>query len=103
LNSTVVRARNLGDAAAAREAEINYATGNQIFTVRAKNCILACWNMVIPYLVPELPEKQKRSLHYLVTVPLVYTSVGIRNWTSFHKLGIRSVRAPGAYWMDVAL
>lgn len=103
LNSTVVRARNLGDGAVAREAEITYATGQQVFTVRAKNCVLACWNMVIPYLVPELPEKQKQALHYLVKVPLVYTSVGIRNWTSFQKLGIRSVRAPGAYWMDISL
>jgi spermidine dehydrogenase len=103
LNSTVVRARNLGDPAAAREVEVTYASGKQVFTVRAQNCILACWNMIIPYLVPELPEKQKQGLHYLVKVPLVYTSVGIRNWTSFHKLGIRSVRAPGAYWMDVTL
>jgi spermidine dehydrogenase len=59
--------------------------------------------MVIPYLVPELPEKQKKALRYLVKVPLVYTSVGIRNWTSFQKLGVRTVRAPGAYWMDVSL
>ena len=103
LNSTVVRARNLGDPGAAREAEITYATGQQVFTVRTKNCVLACWNMVIPYLVPELPEKQKQALHYLVKVPLVYTSVGIQNWTSFQKLGIRSVRAPGAYWMDISL
>ena len=103
LNSTVVRARNLGDPAAAREVEVTYASGKQVFTVRARNCILACWNMVIPYLVPELPEKQKQALHYLVKVPLVYASVGIRNWTSFHKLGVSSVRAPGAYWMDVTL
>ncbi|MGE5204583.1 MAG: NAD(P)-binding protein [Chlamydiota bacterium] len=103
LNSTVVRARNSGDAATAREVEITYASGKQVFTVRGKSCVLACWNMVIPYLVPELPHQQKEALHYLVKVPLVYTSVGIRNWTSFHKLGVGSVRAPGAYWMDVNL
>src|SRR5512146_967244 len=103
LNSTVVRARNSGDAATAREVEVSYASGKQVFTVRGKSCVLACWNMVIPYLVPELPEKQKQALHYLVKVPLVYTSVGIRNWTAFHKLRIRGVRAPGAYWMDINL
>jgi spermidine dehydrogenase len=100
LNSTVVRARNLADA---REVEVTYASGKQVFTVRGKNCVLACWNMVIPYLVPELPDKQKKALHYLVKVPLVYASVGIRNWTSLQKLGVSSVRAPGAYWMDVSL
>ncbi|HEV2118243.1 MAG TPA: FAD/NAD(P)-binding protein, partial [Terriglobales bacterium] len=103
LNSTVVRARNLDDAATAGQVEVTYASGQQVFTVRGRGCVLACWNMVIPYLVPDLPEKQKEALHYLVKVPLVYTSVGIRNWTSFQKLGVRSVRAPGAYWMDVSL
>ena len=103
LNSTVVRVSNQGDPAAAHEVEVTYASGKQAFKVRAKNCVLACWNMVIPYLVPELPAKQKEALHYLVKVPLIYTSVGIRNWTSFQKLGAGSVRAPGAYWMDVNL
>jgi spermidine dehydrogenase len=101
LNSTVVRARNLG--AAPEGIEVAYAADGQVFTVRGKNCVLACWNMVIPYLVPDLPEKQKQALHYLVKVPLVYASVGIRNWTSFQRLGVRGVRAPGAYWMDVNL
>jgi spermidine dehydrogenase len=98
-----VRAHNTDAAAASAGVEVTYASNKQVFTVRAKNCVLACWNMLIPYLVPELPEKQKKALHYLVKVPLVYASVGIRNWTSFRKLGVRSVRAPGAYWMDVSL
>ena len=57
---------------------------------------------MIPFLCPELPEKQKQALHYLVKVPLVYTSVGIRNWTSFQKLGVSNVSAPGAYWLNVS-
>jgi spermidine dehydrogenase len=36
-------------------------------------------------------------------VPLVYGSVGIRNWTSFQKLGIRGVAAPGSYWSALSL
>jgi spermidine dehydrogenase len=54
--------------------------------------------MTIPYLCPDLPDKQKDALHYLVKVPLVYTSVGLRNWTAFQKLGVSSVHAPGSYW-----
>jgi spermidine dehydrogenase len=99
LNSTVVRARNIdGD-----EVEISYASGDKVFTARARSCVLACWNMVIPFLCPDLPAKQKEALHYLVKVPLVYTSVGLRNWTSFQKLGIHGVAAPGSYWMDMRL
>jgi spermidine dehydrogenase len=103
LSSTVVRARNVGDPAKAREVEVWYASGKQVFKVRAKGCVLACWNMMIPYLCPEMPQKQKQALHYLVKVPLVYTSVGIRDWTAFQKLGVSNVSAPGAYWMDVNL
>lgn len=103
LNSTVVGVHNLGNPYSAREVEVFYAQGKQVFKVHAGACVLACWNMMIPYLCPELPEKQKAALHYLVKVPLVYTSVGIRNWTSFHKLGMHSAMAPGSYHSSVAL
>ena len=103
LNSTVVRARNVGEPGNSREVEVTYATGKQVYTVHAGACVLACWNMTIPYLCPELPEKQKEALHYLVKVPLVYTSVGLGNWTAFDKLGVSNVHAPGAYWNSVSL
>ncbi len=101
LNSTVVRARNLGGDASG--VEVAYASDGKVFTARAENCVLACWNMTIPFLCPDLPAKQKEALHYLVKVPLVYTSVGLRNWTSFQKLGIHGVAAPGSFWMDMRL
>jgi len=59
--------------------------------------------MMIPYLCPELPEAQKAALHSLVKTPLVYTSVALRNWQSFHKLGIHSVYAPGSYHTSMGL
>src|SRR5260370_16874763 len=52
---------------------------------------------MIPYLCPELPEKQKEALAFLVKKPLVYTHVAIRNWTPFHKLGARHIVSPGCY------
>jgi spermidine dehydrogenase len=36
-------------------------------------------------------------MHALIKTPLVYTSVAIRNWQAFKKLGVRSVYAPGGY------
>jgi spermidine dehydrogenase len=97
LGSTCVRARHLGDAAKSKEVEIVYGREKQLFTVRAKSAILGCWNMMIPYLCPDLPPKQKEALHYGVKVPLVYTAVALRNWTAFKKLGIRGVQTPGMY------
>jgi len=107
LNSTVVRVRNAGgpnqDPHRATEVEVTYAKGQEVFSVRGGACVLACWNMAIPYLCPELPEKQKEALHYLVKVPLVYTSVGLRNWTAFQKVGVSSIYCPGAYWNSMNL
>ena len=52
---------------------------------------------MIPYLCPELPQKQREALSYLVKAPLVYTHVAISNWTSFKKLGIHQIVSPGSY------
>src|SRR5438132_264143 len=64
---------------------------------------MACWNMFIPYLVPDIPAHQKEALSYAVKGPLVYTSVGIRNWTAWQKLRISNVSAPTMYHTSVSL
>lgn len=103
LNSTAVRVKHAGDPGAAKEVEITYVRGGEAHKVRGAACVLACWNQVIPYLCPELPQRQKEALAYGVKVPLVYTNVQIRNWQSFQRLGISSVSAPGGYWSSVGL
>lgn len=104
LNSTAVRARNVGDPAAAKEVEVEYVRGGEARSVRAPACILACWNMVIPYLCPEMTDKQKQGLAYGVKVPLVYTNVQIANWTSFQKMGASQISCPGGcYFEEVTL
>ena len=42
--------------------------------------MLACFNTVIPYLMPELPQEQARALQENVKAPIVYTKVLVRNW-----------------------
>jgi spermidine dehydrogenase len=103
LNSTAVRARHVGDPAAAREVEVTYVRGGQAHRVRAAHCVLACYNMIVPYLCPEMSAKQKEGLSYCVKIPLVYTNVLISNWKSFQKLGINGVYAPAAYFSNVTL
>jgi len=103
LNSTAVRVRHLGDLANAREVEVAYARGGKAYTARAKSSILACWHVVIPYLCEDLPDKQKQALASAQKVPLLYTNVALRNWTSFQKLKTNSVYAPGMYHTFVNL
>lgn len=103
LNSTAVRVRHGGEPASAKEVEVTYARGGKIYTVRAENSILACWHVVIPYICAELPDKQKEALSSAQKVPLLYTNVALRNWTSFQKVGTNAVYAPGMYFSGVNL
>ena len=103
LNSTVVNARHSGDPASAREVVVTYVRGGKAYRVRGRACVLACWNMFIPYLAPEIPEKQKEALAFGVKGPLVYTSIAIRNWTAFQKLGVSNVSSPTMYHTGVSL
>ncbi len=103
LNSTVVRVRHEGDPETARQVEVVYVKGGKLLRVRAAQCVLACWNMVIPYICPELPEKQREALAWEPKVPIVYTNVVLRNWNSWRKLGVSSMYAPGSYHTKVNL
>jgi spermidine dehydrogenase len=103
LNSTAVRVMHLGDPASASEVEVAYARGGKVYTARAKSTVLACWHVVIPYICEELPERQKQAMAFAQKVPLLYTNVVIRNWTSFQKLGVNSIYAPGGYHTNLNL
>ncbi|MGB9242075.1 MAG: FAD/NAD(P)-binding protein [Candidatus Acidiferrales bacterium] len=101
LNSTVVKTANVGDAENAKEVEVTYVRGEQAHVVRANTCILACWNMVIPYICPDMSRRQKDALAYGVKVPVVYTNVQIRNSRAFEKLGVRRIKCPGSFFTTV--
>ena len=103
LSSTAVHAANLDTPGKAREVAVTYIRGNKTFVVRARGCVLAGYNAMIPYLCPELPDKQKAALHEAVKSPLVYTSVALREWRAFEKLGIADVYCPGSYHSSLRL
>ncbi len=106
LRSTAVRARNLPNldrSAGAAGVGVTFLRDGRAYRVRARNCVLACYNMIIPTLCPELPEAQKTALHELVKTPLVYTSVALRSAQAFHKAGVQLVDAPGCYHTGVSL
>ena len=107
LNSTVLNVRHDGDAASAKEVIVSYSPSSdasgKLYEVRARACVMASWNMMIPYVIPELPTEQKTALAYNVKAPLVYTSVLVRNWRAFEKLGISSLSCPTMYHDTVSL
>jgi spermidine dehydrogenase len=103
LSSTCVHARNIGEPSKAKEVEVFYGRGKQLYSVRAKSVVMACWNMMIPFVVTDLPDEQKTALRYGVKVPLVYTAISLRNWQSFKTIGIRGAQTPGMYHSNMSL
>ena len=97
LNSTVVRVSHDGPPASAQSITVGYVRDGKVHGVRGRNCVLACWNQVIPYLMPELPRRQREALTGPSKVPMLYTNVFLRNWKAFERLGVSRVRCPGMY------
>ena len=64
---------------------------------------MACFNMVIPFIVPALPAAQKEALHYASKVPMMYTNVLVKNWRPWAKLGVKSISAPNGYHIGASL
>ncbi len=103
LHSTAVRVKHEGDPATARQVEILYVKHGKLLRVRAAQCVLACWNMVIPYICLELPAKQRKALASEAKVPIVYTNVVLRNWSAWKKAGVSAIYAPGCYHTSLNL
>jgi spermidine dehydrogenase len=103
LNSTAVRVRNVPDGQKPEAVEITYVRGGKAQQVRGRSCVLACYNMMVPHLCPELPEQQREALSYALKAPLVFAQVLIRNWKSFERLGLESAYCPGSYHTGVRL
>ncbi len=77
LNSTAVNIENVNGG-----VEVAYVQHGKPFKLKGKNCVLACYNGLIPHLCPELPDKQKENLKYGVKTPLVMTNVLLRSGTA---------------------
>jgi len=90
LESTAVHVEN-GDGGVA----VTYVRGGTPSRIRAKHCVLACYNAIIPHLCPELPDDQKEAQRYQVKHPMLVTNVLIRSGAGFEKLGITGAYCPG--------
>jgi spermidine dehydrogenase len=100
LNSTVVNAAHTADS---KSVDVTYVHSGDAHTVRAKKCIMACYNSAIPYICSELPEAQRQGLAYNVKIPLTYTKVMIPNWRAFADLGVRFVFYTNDFFKQVEL
>ncbi len=103
VSSTVVSARHIGEPAQAKEVEVLYMNGKKAYRARSGHVVLACYNAMIPFLCPEMPEKQKAGLSHAVKHPLVYTNVLVSNWRPWNKLGVHYLHSLSGYYTEAKL
>jgi spermidine dehydrogenase len=89
LDSTCVNVRNAGDS-----VELAYVRDGKLRRVAAGHAVLACFHMIVPYLMPELAPAQAAALAKNVKAPLIYTNALVRNWHPWVKLGVHEIVAP---------
>jgi spermidine dehydrogenase len=95
LNSTVVNVQHGGDPDSSSDVFVDYVNDNKSYQVKGKGVVMACYNMMIPHIVPGLPEEQDAALRKLSKVPLQYTTVGVTNWRAMKETGIGMAMCPG--------
>ena len=94
LNSSAVNASNNPDGS----VSVAYVTKGTAYRVKAKHCVMACYNGLIPHLCPDMPDEQKENLRYSVKVPLLATNVLIRNRQAFNKAGVEVFHCPTSHY-----
>ena len=98
LSSTAVQAVNTD-----KGVEVTYVRDGKVERVEARAGIMACYNHILPYIMPELGEKQRELLDWPEKVPLAYINVALKNWRAFKNAGVHYVFTPGALFSNYSL
>jgi spermidine dehydrogenase len=98
LDSTCVNVRNVRNG-----AEAVYLRDGKLHRIAASHVVLACFNMIIPFIMPELGAAQRNALAQNVKAPLVYNKVLVRNWHPWVRLGVHEISAPMSFHSRVKL
>lgn len=100
LKSTVINAKNVKDG-----VEIVYfsSVDNKLHKIFSKKVVMANYNSMIPYIIPEMGVAQKDALSKCVKTPLIHTKVIIKNWESFIKLGTHEIYSPKMFYSRTKL
>ena len=95
LNATVVDVSHRGAVGSAEDVLVRYVGEGSTYEVSASNVVMACYNMMIPHIVTDLPASQSSALKQQLKSPLIYTTVGLRHWRAFKEQGLGLAMCPG--------
>jgi len=92
LNSTAVQVRNTSDG---EYVDVAYANSGELYRVRARHAVMACYNQMIPHLCPEATPAQSAAIAEATKIPFVLGTFALRNWQAFLDSGCYHVYSPG--------
>ena len=95
LNSTVVNVQHGSNPQNSDEIFVNYINDDKSYNVKCNGVVMACYNMIIPHIVSDLPEDQAAALKLQNKSPIQYTTVGLRNWRAMKEMEIGLAMSPG--------
>ena len=95
LNSTVVNVKHGGDPNSSSDVFVSYINGKKSYQVKGKGVVMACYNVMIPHIVPDIPEEQAAALRRNMRIPLFYSTVGLKNWRAMKEMEIGVAISPG--------
>ena len=90
-----MKVTHVGSPKKSDEVAVEYIQGKRAYQVRGRGVVMACYNMIIPHIVPDLPPAQARALSQQMKSPLQYTSLGLKNWRAFKELELGLAMSPG--------
>ena len=99
LNATAVSLANI----ASGRVDVGYFHGGALKRVQARRVVYAGYNMMAPYLLPEIDKEQRDALADAVKAPLVYVKIGVRNWTPWVKAGVHEVTNAMGFYSRIKL
>lgn len=103
LNSTVVNVQHDGKLGSSKSVAVSYIRNGRHGQARARQCVMACNNAIIPSICPDLPGSQRDALSDGLKVPIMYTNVALSNWRAWKSAGVGAVSAPGSYHVNAML
>ena len=98
LDSTVVAARNRDGG-----VDLGYVRDGKLVRVRSGAAILAGYHMMVPYIMPGLPKRQRDAQAANVKAPLVYVKVAVRNWKPWVARGVHEISNPMGFHSRIKL
>jgi len=91
LNSTAVDVRHTADES---HVDVTCIRDGKPERVRGRHVIMACYNTVIPHIVPEIQAEQREAIEQAQKTPLVYINIAVRNWRAMAELGCNNIYIP---------